>query len=257
MYYGETADNTEDSKDTGDELPPEAYPPHGFSVKFNNTGDVWKDLAPWKCNLCSIPQTFGNSDELADHGADFHGVDPRSSAHSSAQKYIKKQWDLDQHARDNVYNFAPPSGSQGYATTKATVFKETNLGACIDTGSGASVIDRSLLPAQLYGVIRQAEPVTLKGVCALQIRNEIARFQIPLGEDGEINVAMEAYVVDNLQAGLIIGLGQLERLDAVLHLRRHIMAIGDKEVKAHLFRWCKFKHLVHAYRSLDAYLYCG
>ncbi|KAL8746329.1 MAG: hypothetical protein Q9184_007762, partial [Pyrenodesmia sp. 2 TL-2023] len=36
---------------------------------------------------------------------------------------------------------------------------------------------------------------------------------------------------DDLQAGLIIGLGQLVARDAVLHLKRRVITVGEKEVK--------------------------
>ncbi|KAL8798645.1 MAG: hypothetical protein Q9200_007731, partial [Gallowayella weberi] len=223
--YGDAGDDM--NYDPEAQLPDEAFPGHGHAVNFNIKGDVWHNLRPFTCNLCPIPQSFGNENELADHAADFHGVDPKSST----QKYVQRQWEYDQHARENVYVFRP--SSEGYATINATVW-DTHLKPCVDTGSGISVIDRSLLPPDAaMSIVKKVKPVTLKGVCGLQIAREIALFNLTIRTvNGEnLEIPMRAYLVNNLTAGLIIGLGDLKDMDIVLHLKREIMVINGKDVK--------------------------
>lgn len=196
-----------------------------MSINFNDTQKPLQGMLPWSLHHCPIPQSFGNSDELRDPMFDFHLMEPRSSGYA----YMKKQIQYDEHARDHIYTFhAPP---KGYATAAAVVF-DTNINACIDTGSGASIMDRRLLPQgiNLFGIVEDTEPVALRGVCGLQIADEIVKASVKLGGKDSVEVAIEAYLVDNLDAGLIIGLSQLEDLDAVLYLKRRIMTIQGKEV---------------------------
>ena len=209
-------------------LPPEAYPGHGMQVNFNDSSSDWRKMAAYSCHHCPIPQPFANEPELRDHLLDFHQVDNRGPT----AKFARKQWELDQHARDNVYEFKP--GSHGYARAEGTVF-DTHLKPCIDTGSGASIVDRHLLPQglNLHTIVRGCKPVTLKGVCGLQIAYEMAHINVRLGNecDGVVDVPVPAYIVDNLACGLIIGLGQLEAMDAHLHLKRKVMEINGTEIK--------------------------
>lgn len=101
-------------------------------------------------------------------------------------------------------------------------------------------------------------PVTLKGFCGLQLYNEIAKVNVKIGGEQGVNVPVTAYLVDNLEAGLIIGLNQLEALDAVLHLKRRVIAIGEKEVKLTFTGEADSKSIpLNAHWSLEATVHCA
>lgn len=75
----------------------------------------------------------------------------------------------------------------------------------MDTGTGASISDRGLLPIRinLAHIIQCTEPVTLRGMCGSQIADEVVKVDIRLG--GGVSVPVEAYLVDNLAADFLIG----------------------------------------------------
>lgn len=109
---------------------------------------------------------------------------------------------------------------------------DTDLQACIDTGSGASIIDRSLLPKDLHllSIVQRTRPVTLKRVRGVQIAHVMVKANVRLAGKTGVDVPVPAYLVGSLVAGLIVGLAQLEEMGARLHLRSKVMEIQGVEV---------------------------
>ncbi|KAL8655370.1 MAG: hypothetical protein Q9226_003079, partial [Calogaya cf. arnoldii] len=114
---------------------------------------------------------------------------------------------------------------QKHAVADATVFGK-NIQAIIDTGSGYNIIDRSLIPEENWAdiTIQKTTEIEIKGFSGRQKCNQLARLKVRL--DNKIDVSITALVIDNLNMGLIIGLGQQINLDAVLYPKKELMTIG-------------------------------
>ena len=202
-------------------------PPHSAmaGVFFNDYNQPKYGLAPYSCQQNHGIMTFGNSAELRDHVLDYHGVDTRSAG----PKYHTREANYIQHAEEHVYNFSPPS-SMGYAMIQASIF-DMDLTPCLDTGGGVSLCDRSLLPANQNhsGLVHGAKPITITGVAGMQVLDQYIEQEVLLGPN-KIPIPIKAYLVNNLQPGLIIGMDVLNRGDIDLLLSRQALRVGDIEI---------------------------
>ena len=169
--------------------------------------------------------SFNKSAELRDHALKYDGVDARSGA----SKYRIRSVSNLQHAREHVYNFSPPT-SYGYATVEASIFGK-DLTPCLDTGGGVFSYDRSLLPQyeDHYGIVHNTKPITVTGIAGKHVLNQYIEVQALL-DPNRVPVQVEAYLVNNLKPGLIIGMGVLNRGDIDLLLSRQALKVEGTEI---------------------------
>ena len=194
-------------------------------VYFNDYSQPKYDLAPYTCHYMHNTMTFGNSAELRDHVLNYHGVDSQSAG----PKYRTRKANYIQHANDHVYNFSSPS-SMNYAMIQASLF-DSELKPCLDTGEGISLCDRKLLPQQqnTYDLVFNTKPITITEVAGMQILDQYIETKVLLGPTRS-PVQIKAYLINNLQPGLIIGMNVLNKGDIGLLLSRKALRVEDTEI---------------------------
>ena len=215
-YYEEATQNQQ-----FEESEPRSYM---VGVNFNDAAVPKHGIAPFTCQHCPRPQSFANDMELHDHVLDYHGYD----IHSFASHYRLQNANYVEHADAHVYNYAP-SSSFGYANVEASIFNY-DLTACLDTGGGVSLMDRSLLSnTNLYGIVHRTQPITVTEVTGKQITDEYIEEEVQLGPNKD-KLHIKAYLVNRLQLGLLIGMDTLGRGDIDLNLSRNALTIAGKDI---------------------------
>ena len=97
---------------------------------------------------------------------------------------------------------------------------------CIDTGSGTSVIDASIVPYE-YGIIQKCLSVTIKGICGKQITDRCVTTRVIMkAGSSEVEVPVQAYIVAGLPSGLILNMNFLKAQNVTLQLGKQIMTLS-------------------------------
>ena len=193
-------------------------------VYFNDYAMLKYGLASYTCGQNHDIMIFGNSVELRDHVLDYHGVDTRFAG----LKYRNREANYIQHAEEHVYNFSS-SFFMGYAMIQASLFN-VDFTSCLDTGGGVFLCDRGLLSnGNIYGLVHIIKSITITGVAGMQVLDQYIEQDVLLGPN-RIPISMKAYLVNNLQFGLIIGMDVLNRGDIDLLLSRQALRVGEIEI---------------------------
>ena len=203
----------------------------GNHVFFNDGDYARHGDPPHSCNLCRI--AFTNIDEIDHHMLSFHAIDTKSPTSLGYKRYAN--WL--EHAALHIVTIKEPEPSRGYATIQGQLFENKDQQSlCIDTGSGTTFIDDSLLPQGLarFGMIHKTLPITVRGITGERIVDQIIHLPIFItGNSGKkICINARAYVTKGIRAGVILGMDELGRPDddIALWLGRRVMQIQGTDV---------------------------
>jgi len=226
----------EDDEDNDDEVEhanfgwsEELYEQHQHELYFNDSEFERHGVSPYSCTVCGV--SFDKTDDIEDHLLDDHGVDPRSPTSKNQLIYANRL----EHAANHIVTIRQPPVGRGYATIQGRLHEdtkpETNL--CVDTGSGTTFIDESLVPKG-YDVLRSTRPITVRGLTGERIVDQSMDLAIHLhGTDGKhLLIKAKAYVTPGIRAGVILGMDELGRPedDIALWLGRGMMQIQGTNI---------------------------
>lgn len=199
---------------------------------FNAENSSRNEMPLYSCNICNVsyPDDYIG---LNNHMFDTHQIEINASTSNERKRYVN--WL--KHAALNVYQIKAPE--QGYSTFQARLYDKDSgddISICVDTGSGTSFIDESLLPIQenLYGRLTTVSSITVRGITGERIVDR--RMILPIYVQGSDNsltkIEANPYVTKGIKAGVILGMDILgnskNKISLLLHQKK--MRIGSGQV---------------------------
>ena len=154
------------------------------------------------CINCAYLYIFTNASFLHNHCLEEHGY----NSHSLNANQSIQEANAYEHAfqNNNVYIIS----THGYAVAEIYI-DNLQESACLDTESGVSLINCHLLEALAKQDLSyiQGRPIVITGIGSCQLVYKHTQFTIELvNHQGQvIPIEVEAYILDNLKAGLILG----------------------------------------------------
>ena len=178
-----------------------------IDVFFNDSPANEGKAPPFSCTKCL--RRWSNGDQLHEHLLGEHKINSRASPYTNLVHHI------------SVYS---PT-TRGYIKVIARTPDKQRRDICLDSGSMVSLIDSKLAKAMNL-TPHVMKNVNLTGV-GNQTTSSYVNYTLKIGDE---DVFVQAYVIDDLTAGILLGADVIEDYSIDLVTSKRMVAIGDSQV---------------------------